>query len=306
MKNLNETWGIAFWIAFLSTFLGVCSAMAQGPGTMAAADRMRQMFEEMGKSTGDFMPGFFTNLSDEQIKKLEAIPISSAEENEFGKQVLADFESRMKQAGTELTKVGNDVAYLTQLVAKIQPRMKNAKRYTKFEITVVKSDELAAYSIPGARLIFSTGMLDNMPSEAALVGVVAHELSHLDHGHQLLALKQSKQMGKGMNMKDGMLWISTIAKPMRPEFESIADADAIRWTIQAGYDPRALAKVLEQWDQKQNRETPWADMIPGFAKSHPDSGVRAQAMYRLIDRSRVDFSKLKLGSDEIAKRRNPQ
>ena len=38
---------------------------------------------------------------------------------------------------------------------------------------------------PGGTLIFFRGILDFAGSEAALVGVIGHELSHLDHGHQL-------------------------------------------------------------------------------------------------------------------------
>ncbi|MEQ1830328.1 MAG: M48 family metallopeptidase, partial [Pirellula sp.] len=270
---------VVWFVAIVLFFQRSQFLSAQAPAVFAGAEKMREAFEEMGKSTADFMPGFFSTLSDEQLKRLERVPISRAEENEFGKRVLADFEERMRQSRNLMTKTGRDVAYIKYLAGKIQPFMTNANRYSSLDITMVKSNELAAYSIPGGRLVFSTGMIESLPSEAALVGVIGHELSHLDRGHQLLGLRQSKQVAKPLDMKEGMLWMATVAKPMRPEFESVADSDAIRWMIQAGYDARALAKVLEQWDQQQNQTAPWTNFIPSFARSHPDSGKRAKVMY---------------------------
>lgn len=288
-------------ILLFSMHASICHS--QAPAVLDAAERMKQAMEAMGKSTNDFMPGFFGSLSEDQIRKLESIPISQAEEAEFGRKVLADFEDRMRQTQKKFVKSGRDVTYILQLIQKIQPEMKNAKRYKSIDVNIINTDELAAYSVPGGHLIFSTGMIEAMPDEAALVGVIAHELSHLDHGHQLLGLRQSKQSQKAMNLRDGMLWMSTMAKPFRPEFESIADSDAVRWSIAAGYDARSLAKVLEQWNKRQDAESPWSNLIPSFARSHPDSGNRALAIYDQIDKTGADMNQLRTGITELQQRR---
>ncbi len=45
--------------------------------------------------------------------------------------------------------------------------------------------------------------METVGSEAALVGVIAHELSHLDREHLLLPLKQAKMMNQPLTGLDG-------------------------------------------------------------------------------------------------------
>jgi predicted Zn-dependent protease len=144
--------------------------------------------------------------------------------------------------------------------------------------------------------------MKNVQSEAELVGVIAHELSHLDHGHQLLPLKQAKKAHQVSDFRTGMTWVATMAKPFRPEFESQADADAVKWMLAAGYDPQQLAVLLSRWDARQSQEAGWTKMIPSFARSHPDSGRRAQVVLQLFERSRVAPQGLIIGRQNLAQR----
>jgi predicted Zn-dependent protease len=265
-------------------------------------EAMRKMFEQFGQQSQQFMPGMFSELTPEQIQRLERVPITPREESAFGEQVLKNYGDALRARQQELVRKGRDVDYLRKLAEKIRPLMKHSGRYAKLDVAVVETDEIEAYSVPGGHLIFTTGMIEDAESEAALVGVIAHELSHLDHGHQLLFLKQQKSLGNIRDMQSGMLWLGTLAKPFRPEFESQADADAAQWMLKAGYDPRELAHLLQRWEVRTRQQAAWTKAIPAFARSHPDSDRRAEAVLAELDRARVNPQRLATGRDNLRTR----
>jgi predicted Zn-dependent protease len=287
----------ALWLTWAG---GSRTCAAQRP--QDPADALRSMFERMGQQSAQFMPGMFSELTDQQMAELERVPISPREESQFGSQVLKSYEASLRSQNVTITRKGDDVPYLTRLIDAIRPHMSNAARYPKIDVGLVQTDSVDAYSIPGGHLLFTTGLMQNVQSEAELVGVIAHELSHLDRGHQLLQLRQLKTAGKVSDFRSGMLWMATLAKPMRPEFEAQADADAVRWMLAAGYDPRQLARLLNRWDVLQDQTAPWTRMLPSFARSHPDSGRRAQSVLADFDRAGIDPSGLIVGEENLAKR----
>ncbi len=241
-------------------------------------DALQQMFEQFAKESNRFMPGFMGEIPAEELARLERINVSVAEENRFGQQVLDGYLEQLRKQNKEVVQRGRDVEYLVKLANTLKPLMNHAKRYRQLDIRVVQTQATDAYSIPGGHLIFTSGLLADVQSEAALVGVIAHELAHLDRGHQLIALKQSKSGKQTLDFRNGMLAIAIMARPARPEYEKEADADAVRWMIQAGYAARELAHLLAHWDQRQDQQTPWMNMMPPFIRSHPDPGRRAQAI----------------------------
>lgn len=266
------------------------------------ADALRNMFEQMGQQSSRFLPGMFSDLNQQQMAELERIKVSPREEAQFGNQVLKNYEASLRGQNLSLTRQGEDVSYLTVLVDRIRALMSNARRYPKIDVALVETNSIDAYSVPGGHLIFTAGLMENLQSEAELVGVIGHELSHLDRGHQLLPLKQAKSVGQINDFRSGMLWIGTMAKPFRPEFEAQADNDAVKWMLSAGYDPRQLARLLSRWDVRQDQQAPWMKMLPSFARSHPDSGRRAQIVLRDFDRLGVDPRGLIVGEENLAKR----
>lgn len=275
-------------------------AIAQAPGD--PAEQFKNMFETFAKQGEQFMPGMFSELTPEQMAKLEKVKVSPREESQFGSDVLKNYESSLKAKNQTLTRAGDDVAYIKALVKVVQPLMTNAARYKQIDVAVVEAKETDAYSIPGGHLIFTTGLLENCESEAELVGVIAHELSHLDRGHQLLTLKQSKSQPQWNDPRAAMSWMATMFKPFRPEFEAQADADAVRWMLATGYDARQLAKLLIRWDARQNQQAAWVNMMPDFVRSHPDSGRRAQSVLKDFDRQVKNADQLVVGRKNLQQR----
>jgi predicted Zn-dependent protease len=143
--------------------------------------------------------------------------------------------------------------------------------------------------------LFFEGMLESAQNEAALVGVVGHELSHLDRGHQLADLRRIKLAqetfaGNPGNVSFqeffgvGTLLMRIWTRPFRPEDEEEADRDGARWAYAAGYDPRQMAIVFHRFEEQAQRQR---IPLPPFLQSHPPPADRLQkvmAEYRALQR----------------------
>lgn len=299
-RNLSSRDSTAFYWTLL--VLAICQT---GTGIAAAqdpAEALRDMFEKFGQQSEQFMPGMFSELSPAQMAELEKVPVTKREEADFGSRVLKNYEASLRLQNQRITRDGNEVKYLSKLVSDMRPNMTNAKRYPNIDVAMVTTESIDAYSIPGGRLLFTTGLLNSVQSEAELVGVICHELSHLDRGHQLLPVKQSKRANTMTDLRSSMQWIATMAKPFRSEFETQADADAVGWMLNERYDARELARLLMRWDARQDQQAGWTKMIPSFARSHPDSGRRATVVLNNFDRARVKTEKLIIGKENLARR----
>jgi hypothetical protein len=70
--------------------------------------------------------------------------------------------------------------------------------------------------------------------------------------------------------------------------------------IQAGYEPKELAKLLHRWGTRQSNDTPWMKFVPGFVKSHPDPDRRAE---KILEQAQKDaVPNLVVGRESLAKR----
>jgi predicted Zn-dependent protease len=227
----------------------------------------------------------FGEDSETDRKALEKIDVTFEEEQQLGRQILQSGLASFKESGIKVESSGRDVEYLKSLVAVLHPLMKNAKRYDSIQVMVARSPRIDARSCPGGTLIFFDGLLDAAGSEAALVGIVGHELSHLDRGHQLLPIRRMKLMEKSFTTPQNMQFLQSgpgltklWARQFRPEDERDADRDGVAWAHAAGYDPRELARLF----QKKGAKSPSADGMPWatFFRSHPLDQERQQAVLK--------------------------
>lgn len=223
-----------------------------------------------------FMEQMFGAPSEEEAAVLERIEIKPRDETRYGKQLFENFRQAMKNEGVELDDSGPAVEYMEELVKQLKPQMTNSRRYRNIKVYVANSDETDARSFPGGILVFNRGMIQFCESQAAIMGVVGHELSHLDRGHQLLPLKRSKlaeetfQGGQGFSPQAMMKTFSVMSqawmRPFRPEDETEADLDATAWLWAVGSDPRELAKLFIALKRKRE---PSEKAVPTFLRTHP-------------------------------------
>jgi len=269
----------ALLAACLAAFLLESGRTAEPPRPPVAipfADPQR-MFESM-----------FGPETEESEKALARVEVSIQEERQMGETAVAAFLAGLKQRNISVVSRGKDLQYLRDLVETIRPLMTNGKRYPKLQLYVVQSPDCEARTFPGGTILFFRGLLELGGSEAAVAGIVGHELSHLDRGHVLKRarrMKLAQQTFSGNRgdfsperfMVAGSQFAQLWARPFRPEDEAVADGDGARWAYQAGYDPREMAKLFLLVGQRQkNQRIP----MPAFFQSHPDQKSRHDAIMK--------------------------
>jgi predicted Zn-dependent protease len=219
-------------------------------------------------------------------KILAGIEVSPREERQIGKQAVEAYLSQLKAHGLRVVRAGKDVEYLRSLVEKIHPLMSQRERYPQVEIVLVLSDRCDARCFPGGYLVFFRGLLEWPENEAALIGMVGHELAHLGRGHQTRRIQQMKLAERTFSGRsDGMtpekffavggVMMRGMLRPFRPDYEREADLDGARWSYQAGYDCREMARLFLQHEQ---RNPAGGLPIPEFFRSHPTGADRHQAI----------------------------
>jgi predicted Zn-dependent protease len=215
--------------------------------------------------------------------------LSLAEERAFGNRVTQAFLAELRRNDVAVTSRGKDVDYLRRLADRVRLLMEHAERYPSCQIYIAEASPIEAKCFPGGTLVFFRGMLDSAESEATLVGVIAHELSHVDHGHQLNMLRRMKiaeqtfSGKKGFDprsmFQNGPMLLRAFLRPFRPEDESQADLDATHWMFKLGYDPREFAKLFLRMKKAAGPPVGLAAILP----SHPPHEDRNRAVLEELD-----------------------
>jgi hypothetical protein len=151
----------------------------------------------------------------------------------------------------------------------------------------VNLKDINAFALPGGPMFVNRGMFDAATSEGEVVGVMAHELSHvlLRHGTANATKAEGFQLGALAGAIAGAVvgggWGQVISQGSQfglgtwllkysREYEKQADLLGAQIMARAGYDPRDLGRMFETI-QKQANGTP-----PQWLSSHPNPGNRSQ------------------------------
>ncbi len=164
-----------------------------------------------------------------------------------------------------------------------------------FKFHVLKDTEtINAFALPGGQIFITKALLDRLDDESQVAGVLSHEIGHVigRHGAEHLAKQKLTQgltgaavvatydpenprsqgaaavamaVGQLVNMKYGR----------DDELES--DRLGVKYMAQAGYDPKAMIRVMEVLRDAAKGGSP-----PEFFSTHPDPGNRIERIKEAI------------------------
>jgi len=192
-------------------------------------------------------------------------------------------------------------AYLTKLgdrlVAAAPAELKQP--VYEYSFTPVNLKEINAFALPGGPMFVNRGMFDAAATEGEVVGVMAHELSHvlLRHGTANASKAQNPwlQLGQlagqiggavvggaaGSAIAQGSQFgLGTLLLRYSRDFEKQADLLGSQIMARAGYDPRALAHMFETIEQESKGS---GGDTPQWMSSHPNPGNRTQYINKEAD-----------------------
>jgi len=167
----------------------------------------------------------------------------------------------------------------------------------EYSFTPVNLKEINAFALPGGPMFVHRGMFDAAASEGEVVGVMAHELSHvlLRHGTANMTKAQNPwlQLGQIAGVVGGavvggaagsaiaqgsQLGLGAVVLRYSRDYEKQADLLGSQIMARAGYDPRALAHMFETIENES--KSSGGSGTPQWMSSHPNPGNRTQYITR--------------------------
>ena len=157
----------------------------------------------------------------------------------------------------------------------------------KWEINLLKSNQINAFCMPGGKIAFYSGIIENLKlSDDEIAIVMGHEMSHALREHSRARLAQQAATNIGASLLSrifgfgdaGNAVLSASASLIGLRFsrddETEADAVGLELAARAGYDPRA---GITLW---QKMQTSRSGGPPQWLSSHPADGDRVAEIQR--------------------------
>ena len=153
----------------------------------------------------------------------------------------------------------------------------------RWEVIVLQSKEINAFCMPGGKIAFYTGILDQLKlSDDEVAMVMGHEMSHALREHAREQMGKSAVTGMGASVISSLLGLgrtgdmvlnagrSLLNLSFGRKDETEADLVGMELAARAGYDPRAGLTLWKKMGDA-NKGAP-----PQFLSTHPASGTRIQ------------------------------
>ncbi len=219
-----------------------------------------------------------------------AITAAEAQQGaEYHQQLLQEFGGAMSGPQADyVAQVGRNIA--------LQSGLSNSQ--SAFTVTLLNSSVDNAFAIPGGYVYVTRQLVALMNNEAELAGVLGHEVGHVAARHSLSrqrAAQRNSILGALGSILSGVLLGNSAlgqlgqqvfsaapqlltAKYSRGQ-EREADDLGIRYLAGAGYDPRAMATVLQSLAAQNALDASLqgrSASIPQWASTHPDPASRVR------------------------------
>lgn len=157
----------------------------------------------------------------------------------------------------------------------INKLIKNYKLSSTYEInlTVVESDQKNAFALPGGYIVVFSGIIDEMDQPEQLIGLLSHEVTHINHRHSMRALGRSLSsyllfswiVGDAAGITSVLVenYNQFLALSYSRDLEADADKTGAELMIKNKVDPKGmigLMEILKKEDKGQEQE---------FLQTHP-------------------------------------
>ena len=210
---------------------------------------------------------------------------------------------------------------LQAYVREIGQRLKNVSEMAdqEFTFTLLNSDTVNAFALPGGYVYLTRGLLALAENEAEMAGVLGHEIAHVTARHTaqrhtratqagllatlgtigaaVLGGQAAGELAQGALGVGAQAWVASYSR----EQELEADRLGIRYLRAAGYDPQAMASFL----QKLNDQSALERRLAGS----PEAGLSWFATHpRTLDRVHLAVAEVggagtgRLGGDDYLRR----
>ena len=156
-----------------------------------------------------------------------------------------------------------------------------------YSFKVVNAADINAFALPGGPVYVTRGLIESVPSEPELAGVIAHEIAHvaLRHGTNNASKAYLAQAGIGILggvlggggatgqiiQAVGGLGLNALFLKFSRTAETQADIVGTQMMARAGYDPNRMASMFAMLRREQGRDP---SKLQSFFSDHPSPANR--------------------------------
>lgn len=175
-----------------------------------------------------------------------------------------------------------------------------------YQFTILYSEKIYATSAPGGYVYATTGMLNFLHSEAELAAVLAHEIAEQQYKDPRFTktddmISAAAQAGSaigpmfgpiGSLASLGLVLLQAYSESTQKTPEELlleSDKNAMKYLVEAGYDPQALPDVLEHFFKAGEKIGP---LFYDYYQSRP---ITESRMARL----KKEFQGISMGSKDL-------
>ncbi|MCU7650879.1 M48 family metallopeptidase [Pseudomonas piscis] len=218
--------------------------------------------------------------------------VSSAEVNQSYAQSYQETLSEASSQGA-LDKTSANAKRLQVIANRLIAQAPNFRpdcAQWKWEVNLIKSDELNANCGPGGKIIFYSGLIEQLKlTDDEIAAVMGHEIAHAlrEHGREAMSKQYALGAGKqiatlfGVSQQavalgdNGVNLLMTL--PNSRENENEADLIGLELAARAGYNPNAAITLWNKMGQAAGGSAP-----PEFMSTHPASTSRIASLQAAI------------------------
>jgi predicted Zn-dependent protease len=257
-------------VVLVLVFLAACAPVFAGEAA------------EVGEAQAEPVPGVVPPDSPGELTKEEKA------EADIGRSAVRELEKKFK-----LIEDSSELPRLAGIVRKLRPATQRPQQ--GYELKVVDTKAINAFSLPGGFLYFTRGILEAVESDDELAAVAGHEMAHvcLAHSRKLMSRDEKYQRILGSLLVLSILSnaegidpgaIATVAGLVAQdalnhygrEAEFEADQEAVLYLKESGaYNPVAVLTVVEGLARIEGSQ---ANLDMGVFQTHPYGKQRVKAV----------------------------
>lgn len=234
--------------------------------------RHRMVWGSVGGSLLALLLGLW--FGSDQLVELAVDRIPVEWEQKLGESAYRDFLAQQN-----VVKDGPAVDAVKEMTHRMASQVPNSP-YT-FEVSVVKSDVVNAFALPGGYMVVFTGLMKKAENPEEVAGVLAHELNHVLQRHGLerivkqlgfvavVSIALGNPPGLGGMMKQLGIELMTLKFGRAQETE--ADVTGLQLLHRAKISPEGMITFFERLAEKDEGRVEWLS-------THPMSSARADRL----------------------------
>ncbi|MCT8334398.1 M48 family metallopeptidase [Leptospira sp. 85282-16] len=242
--------------------------------------------------------GFFYFKGLEMVTNL--IPVSM--DKQLGESVQLKIDSQFQECNTKATD-----RFFTEALKKVVPKGSPHQ----FKVSVIGSAIPNAFALSNGKIYFFSGLLNDAKSQEEVIGVLAHEIAHVEKRHHMrnlvkaggTSLAISLVVGPGLGNMEFLETFTEIGSTIlvlkfSRDFETEADVTSIAYLRNQNLSPSGLLSFFKRMQEFEKENTESDDnqtdknakndqvvtqSFTDFLSTHPATEERMKSLKSLIE-----------------------